>query len=290
MRFGPAPSRPRSGPARPRSAIEKCRIVACACVLLGCGRVGFDTRSDAEIARDAPPTSCGPWALPQPVPGLEDTTASAPSLTGDLLHIYYDDNITAIWVASRENPTASFGAPTLISGIETAAIERDPEVSSDGSRLFFVRASSGMHVADRTSASRDSFGPGTLVDTSASNPAASPDGRTVWVDEFPVRRFEQQGSTWLDAGFESGELAPGAAISFTADRRTIVFESTRGSGSFEVWSAKRVDAMLPFDAPQIVDEIAGVGANEPWISGDGTALYFSVDGPARIHYTTRTCR
>jgi hypothetical protein len=134
-------------------------------LLVGCGRISFETNVDAGRAhasdaswpdagplRDAPNADAGPpdaalpdWPSPVPVAALSsDAVDDDPSLTADLRELYFDSNRPGgpgngdVWVARRESVDAPWGPPELVAELSSAWRETTPEVSPDGLTLWLA--------------------------------------------------------------------------------------------------------------------------------------------------------
>lgn len=99
----------------------------------------------------------GRWQAPQPVRELDGRgREAAPSLSRDGLTIWFtSDRGTAgmdVWVASRANRSARFGAPVRVSELSTAAPESGLHVCYDDWTIFLTReiaGSSQIFASDR---------------------------------------------------------------------------------------------------------------------------------------------
>jgi len=79
---------------------------------------------------------------PQIVPELSATgRADNPTLTGDLLEIYFTSDRTSgngdVWFARRSDPRAAFDAPSPVTEVNSDAFETSSAISADGLTLWF---------------------------------------------------------------------------------------------------------------------------------------------------------
>src|SRR5262245_23929212 len=105
------------------------------------GRVPTDTGAPVDdgqpIGGDADPMPLGPWSAPTPFPELTapGTALDDPTLTADMLEIYFNSNRSGnddIWMSTRSTTSSVWNDPTLVAELNTISRESDPEVSYDG--------------------------------------------------------------------------------------------------------------------------------------------------------------
>jgi len=313
-------------------------------VLAGCGLLtGIDelTKVD-DVADAAPPPGNGdgveqvrpkrcdpnkPFERIVPVEELwspdphEDADAR---LTEDERTIYFqstrgtsDPMIHRVWVATRPDPSAKFGEPTLIE-LAPGVNYRDPSVTPDGLTIF-VQA--GVEDSRIQFATRPDPGahflppqdvPGLdLANEDERDPFLTRDGRLLYTRMGP--RDAVQPDLYVATGnvvdgFQSTGLArinsPTALDRnpvLSADGRRIFFSSDRDAapGSQRIWTAYRDDPAGVFGDPVPVTELAVPdGAHDydapTWVSADGCVLYFASNrhsnawaGPIHIYRAER---
>jgi Tol biopolymer transport system component len=166
-------------------------------------------------------------------------------------------NGTEVVVATRATVAANFGALAVVAGVNTAANDFDPTISTDGLVLMF--------------SSRRNAGEIRIFRSSRATTAAS--------FGTPVELTELNGT---DAG--------GPVLS--ADGLEIFFYSTRsgGSGVTDIWFATRGSANDPFGAPMNLAEVNGATADFPsWLSPDRCRLLVTSDrlGGPDLYIATR---
>lgn len=121
------------------------RVAVAVFVLSGCGRVAFDARSDAGSASDDATSDARivRWGTPRVLGEIGGVGDSSPSITADLLTIVWTSDRTGglggadIWTATRATPTSPFMSFTNLASINSSADEYSPEISPDGTRLYF---------------------------------------------------------------------------------------------------------------------------------------------------------
>lgn len=254
---------------------------------------------EASSVTDAPPDSVGmgTWTnitavLPGAPVGDDD-----PSLTGDLLEIYFNrDN--DIYVATRASLSAAWDTPVRVDEVSSVDIETTPEITSDGLVMFLstdkTPSLGGEDIWMSTRASRnDVWGEPTRVDPLSSatdNAASAPTDDLLAIAQIgnptgtDVQLFiSTRGSTSVDwpsptaiggVNSTSSDFSP----ILSQDRRTIYFDSLR-SGDEELYVATRVDATGAFNTPEVIAELCTVTTQEtdPWVSPDGHHIYFVRD-------------
>src|SRR5690349_20008434 len=111
------------------------RVVACM-LFAGCafhhGEASHDASMPDVLVPDAPPDGAmplGPWGLPTALfPGGGDDD---PTLTGDLLELYFNRN-SDIYTSTRASVTDAWGTPALVTELSTVYNETTPEITYDG--------------------------------------------------------------------------------------------------------------------------------------------------------------
>jgi hypothetical protein len=167
------------------------------------------------------------------------------------------------WLAGGTGPTLS--EPQALA-LSTTADDRDPWISADGRRLYFVR-NPGVNGAngDLYLATRD--------------PAAV---------EF----------TGADAVVNLDTTADESRASLSGDEKLVVFSSNRGAtaGPFQLVVSRRSAVTDPFGSPVAPDQALVAGVNtagdnyyDPFLSQDGLRLYVApvLTGKQQIALATR---
>ena len=279
--------------------------------LVACGSSNDkpDGSSDAapDTASDAP-TGCdlaAPFGAAVAIAELNTaSTETDPRLTHDELTMYFTrvNGTTAddLWVATRPNKTAAFGAPVKLA-LDTNGSENTASPTGDDLTLYFTaqRSTPGLsiYVATRASTSVD-FGAPTSVGSinvsstgSYRSPYVMPDGAGLYFDSDVGAISGGCGGSCTDL-FRATEGAPGTftvdtgafanvntsdvetnAV-VTIDELTLYFLSDRDS-NFHVWQATRASKGVPFGAPVADFELDSDLTVPGWISDDGCRLYVS---------------
>jgi PKD repeat protein len=102
-------------------------------------RASGSSRLDLFVASRLSGSS--PFTSLVPVAGVNSSASSGgPTLTPDELTIFYWSNASGgndLWMASRSSKTAAFSTPIPVGPVNSPADELDPEISPDGTTLFF---------------------------------------------------------------------------------------------------------------------------------------------------------
>jgi hypothetical protein len=186
----------------------------------------------------------------------------APSLSADGLTMFLSSARPGgvggndVWVATRSNPTASFGTPVVVAEVSSLSSETGPFISADGLTLYI-----GVE--------------GTIV--SASRPALD------MPFETPTELVE------LDIGGTIG----GPTLS--DDELEIFFTGQIGGDSSELWVARRATRSDPFGTPELVSEVNSPSADfSAELTDGGRTLYLTSSraggvGADDLYVATRSC-
>ncbi len=186
-----------------------------------------------------------------PLPGLAgpgyDESAS---LTNDALTIVFDstrDSTSSpadLFIATRINTQVNFGTPTAIASLNSSSTDVEPNISGDGSTLYF-------------SSNRDNSQYDIFVATKGGS------GYSIVTTGSPVAALN-------DAQANEGSPVP------SADGLTMYF-STNKNGPYAVYVATRATTSDAFGTPKEVTEVnSNAGDRYPqFISSDGCRLYGS---------------
>jgi hypothetical protein len=217
----------------------------------------------AKLGRAIRPTAATPFEAPQVMSTLVSDAKDndpAPSADGKMLWFSSERSGSGdeLFVATRNDPTAEFGAPARVEGVGSSGDEQHPWYRSSAEELWFSSSRNGMWEVYVTQ--RVLGGP----------------FRT------PIRVEELRG----DASTRQPMV--------TEDGLTIVFASERsgGAGKRDLWLSHRATENAAFDKPTPIKEVNS-GADEfgGWLSADGCRLYFSSDREVakrhRIYMATR---
>ena len=170
-----------------------------------------------------------------------------PSLTDDMLEIFFDSNRMGnggdVWTSARANVNDPWPPPTMVGNLSSTDNETTPEISRDGLTIWLSSNRNGpsdIYVATRPSR-QDAWS--TPVRVSA---LSSPDG------DF--------------ATYVSG------------DQTYLLMGSTRpGVGNFDMFESTRSTTAQPWGIPTIVNVSTASVETDPWFDVTRTRLYFSSD-------------
>ena len=245
-----------------------------------------------------------PVLVMQPV-GSEDD----PTLTSDLLEMYFNRNDTAIFRATRASPTAAWGTPVEVPELGVATT---PEIEPDGLTIYLGSDRTGtaggldIFVATRKARTDPWSTPVRVVELCT---VETDSNATVTADHLSMV-FARRGATgrgievfaasrkavtdpWSDVATLDAlnSTASDGDAMLTDDKLSVFYYSTRSGGGGDLYFATRADAAAPFDAPQPIAELNDPDAvdQDPWISPDGRHLFFSSNrtGTFAVYESTR---
>lgn len=246
-------------------------------------------------------------------------------LTDDERTIYFqstreteDPMVHRLWLATRPDPSAEFGEPTLIE-LTPGVNYRDPAITPDGLTIFVQMGTddSRIQFATRPDPGAHFLPPQDvpgldLADEDERDPFLTRDGRLLYTRMGPRGPDNEQPDIYvatgnLDEGFQSAGLARVNSPALernpvlSADGRRIFFSSDRNTNKKwqRIWTAYRDDPTGVFGDPVPVSELTVPdGAHDydapTWVSVDGCVLYFAsnresnrVAGPIHIYRAER---
>jgi hypothetical protein len=246
----------------------------------------------------------GPFATVTPI-AVVNTGAQEddPTLTGDQLVLFFNDN-TNVFMSERASVADAWGPRSTVTELAIGTGQTSPEVSSDGLTMFFSsRGGAGfnfdIYVATR-GARTDTWGAATLVAELATsgldtNCAPTPDLlRVVFATGSSSGARDIHEATRVSTAAAFGGITALAPLNTSAEDSgpflargglLIVFSSTRagGAGGNDLYFSTRASLASPFDPPT---PIAGVNTAadeaDPWVTEDGTVLYFTRDNDLQV--------
>jgi hypothetical protein len=244
-----------------------------------------------------------------------------PTLTADLLEIYFTssrpddlgDTGGNVWVARRSSAQAPFEPPVPVSELNTPAFETSAAVSADGLTLWVGSDRAGglgdldvwrssrssrtapwsppVDVAELNSLARDL--PRPLGDHGRTMPLSSqrssPNSYQTFlaVREAPTLPFASPAPI-PELAFPDRSTVD----AFLSDDGLILFFSSGSAGAkADLYVALRRSTSEPFSASGPLFELnTAAEERDPWLSPDGTKLFFvsDRDGPLSIYQATAT--
>lgn len=272
---------------------------------------GLDAELDADVpdVDASPDASLGAWGSPMLVAELSSGVGDDdPTLTSDLRTIYFASNRFGgqgsqdIWMSTRAAVGAAWGTPTVVTELNTNAVESNIDVSGDGRTITFSsdRGGSGMEVYVSTldPSSGQWRSPERLLGLRESGDATREYGAQLlgvgatfgfevlycqerdFVDEKLY--FAQRQS--LGDAFSNTQLIA-SLDNPTRDEcdpwlvgRTLYFTRNEGNSTpREIYSAERIPSTAnDYDTVQLID-VGGPGQDnsDPWVSLDQRTLFFA---------------
>lgn len=229
----------------------------------GTGEAGGTTSSSTPTAsggQGGAPCVCGvtcawgPFGAASPVPNVNSADGEIDvTISADERTLYFARGPASgadygIWAATRTTPSEEFGIPAELGEINTTASDMSPDLSTDGTVMFFA-----------------SSRPGGLGDYDLWF-ATRADGGAAFGSPVAVSVLNAD-------GFD-------ADPSVSADRLTIYFSSVRpeGTGGRDLWTAIRTSPTISFGTPSELALLSSGGDDyDPAISADGLELFFATD-------------
>lgn len=231
-----------------------------------------------------------PVVLPGPINDLNDNEVDG-FLTPDELTLYFardqgDGAKFDIFVATRSDPGAAFGAPTPVPGLSTtSAAETAPFLSRDRTTMFFaLDTGDGRPHVYSAKANGGGFGtPELLTALTSTSPAQSDPffaGSSLYfTDAYDDRAMIAgvQGASFTAAVAIPGLPTTATAPKVTDDELTVFFQAPGGAGrGADVFVAHRTSVKEPFGTAQRVEELSTTGVDAvTWVSGDGCHVLVS---------------
>jgi hypothetical protein len=245
--------------------------------------------------------------------GTDEDNEDNPSLTADLLQIFFtsnreddDDTGVDVFTARRATANDAFGAPVRLSAVSSGGFDTSPSISLDGTTLWVGSALPSSDEDDddenidifrfvRSSSSSDDWDDGTPE--TALNSLAKDIPRPLALDEtvMPLGSQRDDDGTYLTYLAER----PGPGEPFGAPRllselvqsdratvdaflsndgRLLFFNWEADAGAGDLYMSWRRTLSEPFSTPIALDAInTELDERDPWISPDGTRFFFSSD-------------
>ena len=240
-----------------------------------------------------------------PVIELGTQASDNPTLTGDLLEVFFTsnrDNIsTDIWSARRASPADMFGPVTLVSEASSPSFETSSAISSDGLTLWFGSdrpgGLGGLDIWVTQRPTRDA--PWSVpVDLVALNSPAFDLPRPLGLHDLVMPLSSERESTmvyWTYLSARATESGAFGAVSrirelsfldqstvdafLTDDGLTLFYSSSPPEGAGDLFVAWRRTTSDPFALSVPLDDLNTPthAERDPWLSPDGQTFFFTSD-------------
>jgi WD40-like Beta Propeller Repeat len=267
-----------------------------------------DARPDIAIAEDAAVTEIdatpdalvlGAWGTP--VMRISTGSPDDPTMTDDLLELYFNSN-SDIWRATRATPTAAFDTPAQVPSLSSGANETTPEITGDGLTIFIASSRTGtagnddIWVATRANTATSTWGTPARIpelSTASGEAASAPTDDLLAIVIISTRAgglgnadiyLSTRATTSVAWGTPTNVMAPvntsGDDYSpmLSQDRLSLYFDSAR-SGNSDLFVATRATTSDSFGTPVPLTELNTSGAEtDPWVSADQRHIFFVRDG------------
>lgn len=245
------------------------------------------------------------FGTPQLVPGLGTTYANDnPTLTADLLELFFtsdrDGVSTDVWFAQRATTSDPFDTPALVTEVSTPSFETSSAISSDGLTLWVGSDRPGglgdldIWMSTRPTRTAGWSAPVNLLSmNSTGKDLPRPPGQHGTVMPMASERaspdfYVTYLSTRASRTAPFGTPQPIPELTFadkstvdaflTDDGLTMFFSSAPTGATADLYVAWRRSTSEPFSIYEPLDDLnTAQDDRDPWLSPDGTQLYFSSD-------------
>lgn len=292
----------------------RCLVVAL--LAAACGRSGFDVRPDAATDAATLPDDAALGEFGAPVLIAELSSADSdddPTLTADLLEIYFDSDRPAtgaaagdIWVARRNSTSEPFGAPQLVTELASVADDTSPEVTPDGLTLYFASDrvetnNRDLYVTTRPNRASAWSPPQRIVElaspSSESSATVVAAGTVMYFASGRSGTSDIYRAEWTGTGWGAPAAVQGASELdddesehwVSEDERTLYITSRRATDQ-EIWFATREAATDVFGPRMLLETLeSDADDHDPWVSADQRILVFASErlGNNEIFISTR---
>ena len=240
-----------------------------------------------------------------------------PTLTSDLLEIFFTSlrdpsGVSHVWSAKRASRDAPFETPTIIAElVAPLAYETSPAISADGLTLWFASDRAGglgeldVWVSTRATRSSPWSGP---INLAALNSVAKDLPRPLGQHDHVMPMASERASAgryqmYMAARPPGGAFETPVTLSelatttlntadgfLTDDGMTLFFTEGRVSAPADLNVAWRRSPSGSFDARMSLDGLNTTDFEErdPWLSPDGSMLYFTSDRSGVLQIYTST--
>jgi Tol biopolymer transport system component len=254
---------------------------------------------------DAPPTgpdaALGLWGTPSPIgpiatPSVQEDDGTLDSTETELLYASRPSGgVKDLYRLTRATPQDPWGAPAIVSQLNSGQTDQTPRLSADGLTVYFASSRNGTAGGDdiwtATRADRASpFGTPTrvaAVNSGQDERTFTPCGGNRYVmisfrtGNGDVYEGVMGQAPTLVASLSSGDNETGTFV--TQDCLKLWFASNR-DGDNDIFWAYRATVADPWILGGKVTELSTNGANEsdPWVSADLRRMVFASDGDGEL--------
>jgi Tol biopolymer transport system component len=226
-----------------------------------------------------------------------------PTLTADGLQIFFTSDRGGdmdVWVATRQSSLELFGEPELVAEASTDDVETSPAITLDGLTLFVGQRDQGGGVGlydvwalerpSRTAAWSDKVNVTEL--NSAEDDTPRPPAMNDTVMPLASRRSMEGYRTYLATRASSGDpfgepmlieeltVAGRSTVDgfLTEDGLMLFYSSAAEEDRGDLYYATRESDDEPFGPPTAIFDLnTAADERDPWLSPDGTTLYFATN-------------
>lgn len=266
-----------------------------------------DARPDAMPPLPDAAVDLGPFSPPVLMDFWTYDNDDDPTLTGDLLEIYFDSDRAGglgggeIWRHTRPTVFDPWGAAEAVTALSSSSTETTPEISPDGLTIYFASGRPGgsggtdIYRATRLSRSADFDSPVRVAELCSANNdfAATPSATGLIL----YMGSDRPGVGGLDIyrttrAFPGGTFAAPALVGgvnsldtesdswVDASDLVMYFDSNRagGEGSRDLWVMERPSPSGDFAGATPLTELNGPDYDaDPWLSADQRTIVFASD-------------
>lgn len=275
-------------------------VASCLCALTACGRLGFDQTVAGDAATtdvSAVDAALGPWSPPTPVNVPDVGLFDDPSLTSDLLELYFNRGGNEVMTATRAAVGQPWSTPIVVGLLSTPGASAVPEVAADGLTIYFMSTRSGSSLGDiwvSTRALRSDPWTEPVVVSPLNGPGNDLGGSTTADTELLVMRSDASGNPDLftsmrpsaQAAWSAPQPIPGFSSIEVEDEPFMSLDGLRlyytGPG-LDLYVSERASRLDPFPAGTPIVELSSASADhDPWVSADGRYIMFASDRSGQL--------
>jgi hypothetical protein len=244
------------------------------------------------------------FGAPRLLAELGPEACDNPTLTGDLLEIFFTsnrDNVsTDVWTARRATAAAPFGEVTLVSEASTPSFETSSAISSDGLTLWFASdrpgGLGGLDIWVMQRAARDAPWSAPANLTALNSPSLDLPRPPGLHDRVMPLSSERDSALVYWTYFSTRATATSAFVDpvripelsftdessvdafLTADGLALFYSSSPPQGAGDLFVAWRRTTSDPFTVSTPIDDLNTAHAErDPWLSPDGQTFFFTSD-------------